>query len=145
MSKCRPLVRSLQSLPYRTFVYLSSHNQFLTNKEGYGGRAQLNDSNFLLHPCTHISLIILSLLAALLMLLHLVGDIKQWEFEGVYTQSLDSLRLLSMGPSIPIKSKYAQWEHLSFTIFANFDVKKQLKLLQMAFNQDLTCVIFPLR
>ena len=40
----------------------------------------------------------------------------------------------------------AQWEHLSFAIFVNFDVKKkQLKLLAMAFDQDLTCLIFPLR
>ena len=39
----------------------------------------------------------------------------------------------------------AQWEHLSFAIFANFYVKNQLKLLAMAFDQDLTCLIFPLQ
>ena len=44
------------------------------------------------------------------------------------------------------KSKdIARWENLSFTICANFDVKKQLKFLVMAFDQDLTCFIFPLR
>ena len=35
------------------------------------------------------------------------------------------------------------WVHLSFTIFAIFDVKRQLKLLEMAYDQVLTCLIFP--
>ena len=39
----------------------------------------------------------------------------------------------------------AQWEHLPFAIFANFDVKKLLKILVMALDQDLTCLIFALR
>ena len=43
------------------------------------------------------------------------------------------------------KKAIAQWEHLSFAIFAIFDLKKQLKLLAMAFNQFLTCLIVPLR
>ena len=39
----------------------------------------------------------------------------------------------------------AQWKHLSFAIFAIFDQKRQLKLLEMACDQFLTCLIFPLR
>ena len=38
-----------------------------------------------------------------------------------------------------------QWVHLSFAIFAIFDLKRQLKLLEMAFNQVQTCLIFPFR
>ena len=38
-----------------------------------------------------------------------------------------------------------QWEHLSFAIFAIFDLKRQLKLLEMACDQVLTCLIFPLQ
>ena len=37
------------------------------------------------------------------------------------------------------------WVHLSFAIFAIFDLKGQLKLLEMAFDQVQTCLIFPLR
>ena len=39
----------------------------------------------------------------------------------------------------------AQWEHLSFAIFAFFDLERQLKLYEMACDQVLTCLIFPLR
>ena len=35
------------------------------------------------------------------------------------------------------------WVHLSFVIFAIFDLKRQLKLLEMAFDQVQTCLIFP--
>ena len=38
-----------------------------------------------------------------------------------------------------------QWVHLSFAIFAIFDLKRQLKLLEMAYNQVQTCLIFPFR
>ena len=38
-----------------------------------------------------------------------------------------------------------QWVHLSFAIFAIFDLKRQLKLLEMAFDQVQTCLIFPFR
>ena len=38
-----------------------------------------------------------------------------------------------------------QWVHLFFTILAFFDLKRQLKLLQMAFDQVQTCLIFPFR
>ena len=34
---------------------------------------------------------------------------------------------------------------LSFAIFAIFDLKRQLKLLEMAFDQVQTCLIFPFR
>ena len=33
--------------------------------------------------------------------------------------------------------------HLSFGIFAIFDVNRQLKLLEMAYDQVQTCLIFP--
>ena len=38
-----------------------------------------------------------------------------------------------------------QWVHLFFAIFAIFDLKRQLKLLEMAFDQVQTCLIFPFR
>ena len=37
------------------------------------------------------------------------------------------------------------WVHLPFAIFVIFDQERQLKLLEMAFDQDQTCLIFPLR
>ena len=37
------------------------------------------------------------------------------------------------------------WVRLSFAIFAIFDVKRELKLLEMAWDQVQTCLIFPLR
>ena len=37
------------------------------------------------------------------------------------------------------------WVHLSFGIFAIFDVKGELKLLEMAYDQVQTCLIFPLQ
>ena len=39
----------------------------------------------------------------------------------------------------------AQWEHLSFAIFAIFDLKRQLKLLEVACAQFLTFLLFNLR
>ena len=56
--------------------------------------------------------------------------------------------LFDMGPSIGIEINNLKPSHsgnTSFAICANFDVKTQLKLLAMAFDQDLTCLIFPLR
>ena len=38
-----------------------------------------------------------------------------------------------------------QWVHLSFAIFAIFDLKRQLKLLVMAFDQVQACLMFPFR
>ena len=43
------------------------------------------------------------------------------------------------------KGFFDLWEHLSFAIFAIFDLKRQLKLLGMAYDQVQTCLIFPLR
>ena len=37
------------------------------------------------------------------------------------------------------------WVHLFFAIFALFDVNRELKFLEMACDQLLTCLIFPLR
>ena len=37
------------------------------------------------------------------------------------------------------------WVHLFFAIFALFDGKRELKLLEMACDQVQTCLIFPLR
>ena len=37
------------------------------------------------------------------------------------------------------------WVHLFFAIFAFFDVKRELKLLEMACDQVQTCLIFSLR
>ena len=37
------------------------------------------------------------------------------------------------------------WVHLFFAIFALFDVKRELKLLEMACDQVQTCLIFLLR
>ena len=42
-----------------------------------------------------------------------------------------------------LKGFVNQWVHLSFAIFAIFDLKRQLKLLEMAFDQVQTCLIFP--
>ena len=36
-----------------------------------------------------------------------------------------------------------QWVQLSFAIFAIINLKRQLKLLEMAFDQVQTCLIFP--
>ena len=37
------------------------------------------------------------------------------------------------------------WVHLSFAIFSIFNQKRHLKLLEMAWDQVQTCLIFPLR
>ena len=60
----------------------------------------------------------------------------------MYPQSDDSRR---WGRRYPSKRMIAQWEDLSFAISAIFDLKRQLKLLEMVCNQVLTCLIFLLR
>ena len=65
------------------------------------------------------------------------GDCK-----GVYPQSDGSLAIVDIDASIGFVDL---WEHLSFAIFAIFDLKRQLKLLEMAFDQVQTCLIFPFR
>ena len=49
-----------------------------------------------------------------------------YEGEGVYPQSDGSLAIVNIDAS---KGFVDLWVHLSFAIFANFDVKKQLKWL----------------
>ena len=62
--------------------------------------------------------------------------------KGVYPQSNVSLAIVHIDAS---KGFFDQWVHLSFAIFANFDLKRQLKLLEVACDQVKTCLIFPLR
>ena len=59
--------------------------------------------------------------------------------KGVYPQSDGSLAIVDINAS---KGFVDLWEHLALAIFANFDVKKTT---EMAFDQDLTCLIFPFR
>ena len=61
--------------------------------------------------------------------------------KGVYPQSDGSLALVDIDAS---KGFVGLWVHLSFAIFAIFDVKRQLKSLRMAYDQVQTCLIFPL-
>ena len=62
--------------------------------------------------------------------------------KGVYPPSDGSLAIVDINAS---KGFVYLWVHLSFAIFAIFDVKGQLKLLEMAYDQVQTCLIFPLR
>ena len=62
--------------------------------------------------------------------------------EGVYPQSDRSLAIVDINVS---KGFVDLWVHLTFVIFAIFNVKRQLKLLEMASDQVQTCLIFPLR
>ena len=64
------------------------------------------------------------------------------ETEGVYPQSDRSIVVVDIDAS---KGFVDQWVHLSFAILANFDLKRQLKLLEVACDQVQTCLIFPLR
>ena len=56
---------------------------------------------------------------------------------GVYPQRDVSLAMKDIDAS---KVFFDLWEHLSFAIFAIFDLKRQLKLLGMACNQVQTCL-----
>ena len=60
--------------------------------------------------------------------------------KGVYPQSDRSLAIVHIDAS---KGVVDLWVHLSFAIFAIFDQERQLKLLEMAFDQVQTCLIFP--
>ena len=60
----------------------------------------------------------------------------------MYQQSEGSFAIVNIDAS---KGFVDVWVHLSFAIFAIFDLKIQLKLLEMAFNQVQTCLIFPFR
>ena len=60
----------------------------------------------------------------------------------MYPQSDGSLAIVDIDAS---KGFVYLWVHLSFVIFAIFDLKRQLKLLEIACDQVQTCLIFPLR
>ena len=62
--------------------------------------------------------------------------------QGVYPQSNRRLATVDIDAS---KGFVDLWVHLFFAIFALFDVKRELKLLEMACDQVQTCLIFPLR
>ena len=61
---------------------------------------------------------------------------------GVYPQSDISLAIVDIDAS---KGFVDLWVHLSFAYFAIFDLKRQLILLKMAFDQVQTCLMFPFR
>ena len=63
-------------------------------------------------------------------------------FKGVYPLSSVSLAIVDIDAS---KGFVDLRVHLSFTIFAIFDLKRQLKVIEMAFDQVQTCLIFPFR
>ena len=67
---------------------------------------------------------------------------EECEAKGVYPQSDGSLAIVDIDAS---KGFVDLWVHLSFAIFAIFDLKRQLKLLEMACDQVQTCSIFPLQ
>ena len=58
--------------------------------------------------------------------------------EGLYPQSDGSLVVVDIDASKGFVDR-------SFAIFAIFDLKRQLKLLEMAFDQVQTCLILPFR
>ena len=62
--------------------------------------------------------------------------------KGVYPQSDGSIVVVDINAS---KGFFDQVVHLSFAIFAIFDLKRQLKLLEVACDQVQTCLIFPLQ
>ena len=62
--------------------------------------------------------------------------------KGLYPQSDESIAIVDIDAS---KGFVYLWVHLSFAIFAIFDLKRQLKLLEMVCDQIQTCLIFPLR
>ena len=58
----------------------------------------------------------------------------------MYPQSDGSLAIVNIDA---LKGFVDLWVHLSIAIFAIFHLKRQLKLLEMAFDQVQTCLIFP--
>ena len=60
----------------------------------------------------------------------------------MYPQSDGNLAIVNIDAS---KGFVDLWEHLALAIFSIFDLKRQLKLLEMAFDQVQTCLIFPFR
>ena len=76
--------------------------------------------------------------ADLILFRHLVKPDRK----GVYPQSDGSIVVVDIDAS---KGFVDQWVHLSFAILANFDLKRHLKLLEVACDQVQTYLIFPLR
>ena len=64
------------------------------------------------------------------------------ETKGLYPHSHGSLEIVDIDAS---KGFVYLWVQLSFAIFAIFDLKRLLKLLEMACDQIQTCFIFPLQ
>ena len=62
--------------------------------------------------------------------------------QGVYPQSEESFAIVYINAS---KGFVDLWVHLSFAVFAIFDLKRQLTFFEMAFDQVQTCLIFPFR
>ena len=62
--------------------------------------------------------------------------------KGVYPQSHGSLATVDIDV---LQGFVDMWVHLSFAIFAIFNVKREVKLLEMACDQVQTCLIFLLR
>ena len=60
----------------------------------------------------------------------------------MYQQSNERLASVDIDAS---KGFVDLWVHSSFAISAIFDLKGQLKLLEMDFDQVQTCLIFPFR
>ena len=60
----------------------------------------------------------------------------------MYPQSDESIPIVDIDAS---NGFVYLWVHLSFAIFAFCDLKRQLKLLEMACDQIQRCLIFPLR
>ena len=60
----------------------------------------------------------------------------------MYPQSDRSLAIADIDA---LKGFVGLWIHLTFANFAIFDVKRQLKLLEMACDQVQTCLMFPLQ
>ena len=67
------------------------------------------------------------------------------ETQGVTTVTGCTHRAMKALQLDALKGFVDLWVHSSFAIFAIFDLKIQLKLLEMAFDQVQTCSIFPFR
>ena len=70
------------------------------------------------------------------------GSLSLYWCQGVYPQSNVSLAIVDIDAS---KGFEDLWVHLSFANFAIFNLKRQLNLLEMAFDQVQTCFICPFR
>ena len=70
--------------------------------------------------------------------LSLFEFVRLYMCKGVYPQSDGGLVIVRIDAS---KGFVDLWVHLTFAIFDNFYLKKTT---EMAFDQDLTCLIFPL-